>query len=128
MISRLMAVAAAIVLIASVWGPAHAADVIKDYTGPFTTQALYQMCSQDNPEAKAKCYIYIEGLMYGLKIQKSMQDKRMPVCLPTLNPETARVRILKFIDETTGRKPENNKDGGNWMAFMGLAAGNICKN
>jgi hypothetical protein len=26
-----------------------------------------------------------------------------------------------------GGKPSSNKDGGDWMAFMGLAAGNVCK-
>ena len=124
---RLIAVAAAAALITAAWGAARAADGIKDYSGPLTTQALYQMCSQDNPVTRDKCYMYIEGLTYGLNIQKSMQEKRMPVCLPALNPEAARVRILRFIDETTREKPENNKDGGDWMAFMGLAAGNICK-
>jgi hypothetical protein len=122
-----MAVAAATALIAPVWAAAHAADGIKDYNGPFTTQVLYKMCSEEHPVARAKCYLYVERLMYGLNIQKSMQEKHMPVCLPALNPEAARVRILRFIDETTGGKPENNKDGGDWMAFMGLAAGNICK-
>ena len=125
---RLVAVAAAAALIVPVWDAVRAADSVKDYTGPFTTQVLYQMCSQDNSVARAKCYMYIEGLMFGLNIQKSMQEKRMPVCLPALNPEAARIRILRFIDGTTGGKPENNKDGGDWMAFMGLAAGNICKN
>ena len=125
---RLMAVAAAAALIAPVSGVVRAADGVKDYTGPFTTQVLYQMCSQDDPVARAKRYMYIDGLMYGLNIQKSMHEKGMPVCLPALNSEAARVRILRFIDGTTGRKPENNKDGGDWMAFMGLAAGNICKN
>jgi len=40
---RLMAVAAAAALIAPVWGAVGAADGVKDYTGPFTTQVLYQM-------------------------------------------------------------------------------------
>jgi hypothetical protein len=127
MMRRFMDVAAVVVLMTTAWGTAHAADAIKDYNGPFTTQVLYKMCSEEHPVARAKCYMYVEGLMYGLNIQKSMQEKNMPVCLPALNPEAARVRILRFIDENTGGKPENNKDGGDWMAFMGLAAGNICK-
>jgi hypothetical protein len=60
---RLVAVAAAAALIVPVWDAVRAADSVKDYTGPFTTQVLYQMCSQDNPVARGKCYMYIEGLM-----------------------------------------------------------------
>jgi hypothetical protein len=106
---------------------AHARDNIKDYAGPFTTQDLYTMCSQNNVGSREKCHLYIQGLIYGLNTQKLMQDKKMPVCLPPMSPEQARIRILSFIDETTGGKPSNNKDGGDWMAFMGVAAGNLCK-
>jgi len=56
-----------------------------------------------------------------------MQQKGMGICLPDMTPETARLRILQFIEAATGGKPSSNKDGGDWMAFMGLAAGNVCK-
>jgi hypothetical protein len=62
-----------------------------------------------------------------LNVQKSMQQKGMGICLPDMTPETARLRILQFIEAATGGKPSSNKDGGDWMAFMGLAAGNVCK-
>ena len=42
------------------------------------------------------------------------------------DPEAARLRILNFIDGITGGNPSNNKDGGDWMAFMGIATGNTC--
>jgi len=51
----------------------------------------------------------------------------MAICLPDMTPETARLRILQFIEAASGGKPSSNKDGGDWMAFMGLAAGNVCK-
>jgi hypothetical protein len=51
----------------------------------------------------------------------------MAICLLAMDVETARLRILNFIDMTTGGNPDNNKDGGDWMAFMSLAAGNTCK-
>jgi hypothetical protein len=98
-----------------------------DYTGTFTTQFLYAMCSREDAISRDKCDLYIQGLLYGLNIGKSMQEKGMPVCLPAMTPEAARLRILGFIDGTTGGSPSNNKDGGDWMAFMGVAAGNICK-
>jgi hypothetical protein len=103
------------------------ADDAKDYTGPFTTQILYTMCSKNDAISRENCYLYIQGLMYGLNRQRSMQENGMPVCLPAMSPEAARLRIIKFIDGTTGGKPSNNRDGGDWMAFMGVAAGNICK-
>lgn len=106
---------------------AWAADEIKDYTGHFTTQILYTMCSQNNPTARGKCDMYIQGLIYGLKTQQSMQEQGMPVCLPAMTTESARLKILEFIDGTTGGKPGTNADGGDWMAFMGLSAGNLCK-
>jgi hypothetical protein len=58
------------------------ADVDKDYTGLFTTQFLYRTCSQGNSVARGKCDMYIGGLIYGLNVQESMQEKGMPVCLP----------------------------------------------
>ena len=103
------------------------ADSPKDYVGPFTTQVLYTMCSENDASSREKCDLYIQGLLFGLNTQRSMQDHGMPVCLPKLSPEAARVRILQFIDGTTAGKPSNNKDGGDWMAFMGVASGNICK-
>jgi hypothetical protein len=56
-----------------------------------------------------------------------MQQNGMPVCLPETTPEEARLRILNFIDGVTGGNPPNNKDGGDWIAFTGVATGNICK-
>ena len=98
-----------------------------DYTGPFTTQFLYTMCSRDDLISREKCNLYIQGLLYGLRTEKSVQEGGKSVCLQEIDPETARVRILEFIDGITGGNPSNNKDGGDWMAFMGVAAGNICK-
>ena len=99
----------------------------EDYAGPFTTEFLYAMCSENNSVSREKCNLYLQGLLYGLKIQRSMQQKGMEVCLPEMTPETARLRILNFIDQTTRGKPSNNKDGGDWMAFMGVSTGNLCK-
>jgi hypothetical protein len=104
----------------------HGHDV-SDYTGPFTTEFLYAMCSQNDTASREKCNYYLQGLLYGLNIQRSMQQKGMAICLPEMTPETARQRILQFIEAATGGKPSSNKDGGDWMAFMGLAAGNVCK-
>jgi hypothetical protein len=56
-----------------------------------------------------------------------MQQKGTAICLPDMTPEAARQRILQFIEAASGGNPANNKDGGDWMAFMALAAGNICK-
>ena len=106
--------------------PAPSNDV-RDYTGPFTTEYLYAMCSQNDTASREKCNYYLQGLLYGLNIQKSMQQKGMAICLPEMTPEAARQRILQFIEAATGGKPSSNKDGGDWMAFMGLAAGNVCK-
>ena len=108
------------------WRSSASADDNRSYAGPFTTQVLYTMCSQDNAISREKCILYIQGLIYGLNTQKSMQEQGAPVCLPAMSSETARVRILIFIEANTGGKPSNNKDGGDWMAFMGLAVGNIC--
>jgi hypothetical protein len=51
----------------------------------------------------------------------------MPICLPELSSEEARVLMLKFIDVMTGGNPKDNADGGDWMAFLSLATGNVCK-
>ncbi|GLS38854.1 hypothetical protein GCM10010869_44510 [Mesorhizobium tianshanense] len=96
----------------------------EDYVGPFPTEGLYMMCSQSNQ--RDKCLMYIQGLMYGLRIQREMHEQGMPICVPEISSEEARVRILNFIDGATGGNPQTNKDGGDWMAFMGLAAGNVC--
>jgi hypothetical protein len=98
-----------------------------DYTGPFTTQTLYTMCSQK--KTRDKCLAYIQGLEYGIAISKSMAEKSpsLRFCPPRMTPEEARVRILQFIDGATKGKPSNNKDAGDWMAYMGIVAGNICK-
>lgn len=100
---------------------------IKDYEGPFTTQFLYTLCAQNDADAREKCNLYIQGLLYGMNISKSMRDKGTEICLPPMTTEAARVRILQFIDAASGGNPSNNKDGGNWMAFTGVAAGNVCK-
>ena len=98
-----------------------------DYTGPFTAQTLYTMCSQQ--KTREKCLAYIQGLEYGIAISKSMAEKSpsLRFCPPRMTPEEARVRILQFIDGATKGKPSNNKDAGDWMAYMGIVAGNICK-
>lgn len=103
------------------------AESAADYVGPFTTEALYTMCSENDAGSREKCDLYLQGLLYGLKTARSMQEHAMPVCLPKMTPEEARVRILGFIDATTERSPSANKDGGDWMAFMGVASGNLCK-
>jgi hypothetical protein len=110
--------------------PANTAETdgaMKDYDGPFTTDVLYAMCSQTGTASREKCNLYLQGLLYGLTIEKSMQQKGTSICLPEMTPEAARQRILQFIEAATGGNPSRNKDGGDWMAFMGLATGNICK-
>jgi hypothetical protein len=97
------------------------------YAGPFTTEDLYAMCSQNDTSSREKCNLYLQGLLYGLNAAKSMQQKGASVCLPEMTPEAARLRILQFIEATSGGNPSSNKDGGDWMAFLGVAAGNICK-
>jgi hypothetical protein len=99
----------------------------EDYTGPFTTQVFYTMCSRNDAISREKCYLYIQGLLYGITRARLMHERGLPVCLPEMTPETARLRILNFINGTTAGKPSNNKDGGDWMAFLGIAAGNTCK-
>jgi hypothetical protein len=98
----------------------------RDYTGPFTTKALYVMCSSSNKIERDKCNFYLQGLMYGLKMAR-FDGGKLQVCLPEMNTEAARLRIVQFINATTGGKPETNGDSGDWVAFMGLAAGNLCK-
>jgi hypothetical protein len=107
--------------------PGQATEV-EDYKGTFSTQALYDLCSRNDSVSKDKCAIYIQGLMYGLIVGRNSQTNSMPICLPKMDVETARDRILKFIDGVTEGHPSNNKDGGDWMAFMAVAAGNLCKN
>ena len=98
----------------------------KDYTGPFPTKALYAMCSRSDRASRDKCNMYLQGLMYGLNVSHSMEGK-LKICLPDMSTEAARLRIIQFIDATTNRKPETNKDSGDWIAFLGLASGNVCK-
>jgi hypothetical protein len=98
----------------------------KDYTGPFPTKALYAMCSRNDRASRDKCNMYIQGLMYGLNVSHAMEEK-LKVCLPDMTIEVARLRVLQFIDVTTNGKPEANKDSGDWIAFLGLASGNVCK-
>lgn len=97
----------------------------KDYVGPFPTEKLYAMCTDSRQ--REKCLMYLQGLMYGLRIQKNMSDQGSAVCLPEMSPEEARVRILKLIETTTAGRPQDNKDGGDWVAVTGVAAGNLCK-
>jgi hypothetical protein len=104
---------------------ALAESASKDYVGPFPTEKLYAMCS-DNHQ-RDKCLMYLQGLMYGLRIQKNLSDQGSAICLPEMSPEEARARILKLIETTTAGKPQDNKDGGDWIAVMGIAAGNLCK-
>ena len=98
----------------------------KNYSGPFPTKALYNLCSRNDRISRDKCNMYIQGLMYGLNVSHSMEG-HLRICLPEMTVEAARVRILQFIDTTTGGKPETNGDSGDWIAFLGLAAGNTCK-
>jgi hypothetical protein len=107
--------------------PPASNDDPQDYTGPFSTEFLYAMCSQSDTASREKCNYYLKGLLYGLTMQRSMQQKGRAICLPDLTTEAARRRILQFIEAATAGNPANNKDGGDWMALMGLAAGNLCK-
>jgi hypothetical protein len=61
---------------------ALAADDPEDYRGPFPTQALYDLCSRKDNVSRVSCYLYIQGLTYGLKTRKTMQEQGMSVCLP----------------------------------------------
>ncbi len=102
-------------------------DDPNDYAGPFSTEFLYAMCSQSDTASREKCNYYLQGLLYGLTMQRTMQQKGTAICLPDMTTEVARRRILQFIEAATAGNPANNKDGGDWMALMGLAAGNLCK-
>jgi len=102
-------------------------DSPKDYVGSFSTEFLYSMCSQSDTASREKCNLYLQGLLYGLDIGRSMQRNGTPVCTSGMTAEAARLRILDFINGITGGNPSNNKDGGDWMAFMGIATGNLCK-
>ena len=113
------------ICLAAVVGSTGIAEEPTDYVGPFPTTALYRMCS--DPASRDKCRAYLQGLMYGLSAQKSMSDRDAPVCLPDITPEAARVRVLQFIDTTTHGKPSSNKDSGDWVAFLAVASGNLCK-
>src|SRR5690242_4912305 len=113
------------ICLAAVLGRTGAAEEPKDYVGPFPTPALYRMCS--DPASRDKCRAYLQGLIYGINVQKSMTDRSAPVCLPDITPEAAQVRLLQFIDAMTQGKPSSNKDSGDWVAFIALASGNLCK-
>ena len=56
-----------------------------DYVGPFTTEYLYAMCSQNDTSSREKCNLYLQGLLYGLNTAKSMQQNATPVCLPEID-------------------------------------------
>jgi hypothetical protein len=105
--------------------PAVAGEVA-DYKGPFPTTALYDMCSKNDQASREKCGLYLQGLIYGLRIQREMTGKGMAVCLPEITPEQARAEVIAFIDQVTGRRPADNKDGGDWIALMALASGRLC--
>jgi hypothetical protein len=99
----------------------------EDYKGNFSTQALYDLCSTNDSASKEKCEIYIQGLMYGLMSGRVVLHGSLSICVPKMDIETARRRILEFVDGVTEHHPSNNKDGGDWIALMALAAGNVCK-
>ena len=105
---------------------------VDDYKGPFSTQVLYTMCSSKSPVLRDKCNMYLQGLMYGLRIQattRSAGDDKvdMTVCLPDeLTTETARVDLIKFINFLTNGTRSGNRDSGDWIAYMSLGNGNIC--
>jgi hypothetical protein len=105
--------------------PALAAEVA-DYKGPFPTTVLYDMCSKNDQASREKCALYLQGLVYGIRIQRQMTEKGMAVCLPEIAPEQARARVMGLIEQATGGRPETNKDGGDWIAAMALMSGNLC--
>ncbi len=117
----------AILAISFGFAAAARAEEPADYKGPFPTSALYEMCSKSDQVSREKCAAYLQGMIYGVRIQKQMSDKGMAVCLPEVAAEQARKRVTGFIDQVTGGHPSNNKDGGDWIAFMALAEGNLCK-
>lgn len=105
--------------------PASAGETA-DYKGPFPTAALYDMCSKGDQASREKCAMYLQGLIYGIRVQRQMTEKGMAVCLPEIAPEQARPQVTGFIDQVTGSRPANNRDAGDWIAFMALAQGNLC--
>ena len=105
--------------------PAVAGEVA-DYKGPFPTTVLYDMCSKNDQTSREKCALYLQGLIYGVRIQRQMTGQGMAVCLPEITPEQARAQVTAFIDQVTGGRPANNKDAGDWVALMALASGNLC--
>jgi hypothetical protein len=107
--------------------PSLAGDDVKDYAGPFPTEALYALCSQNDSRARDKCDFYIQGLMSGMTNERRTQEKGLSICLPEMSAEAARLRIINCIDGITEGHPAKNKDGGDWMAFLCLATGNTCK-
>jgi hypothetical protein len=92
--------------------------------GPFTTEFLYAMCSQNDTVSREKCDYYLQGLLYGLNVQKSMQQKAWNLSPgnDSGNGAAAHPAIHRGGD---WRQAIQHKDGGDWMAFMGLAAGNV---
>jgi hypothetical protein len=105
--------------------PAVASEVV-DYKGPFPTTVLYDMCSRNDQASREKCGLYLQGLVYGLRIQRQMTGQGMAVCLPETTPEQARAQVIAFIDQVTGGQPATNKDPGDWIALLALASGNLC--
>jgi hypothetical protein len=68
-----------------------------DYTGPFTTQTLYTMCSQK--KTRDKCLAYIQGLEYGIAISKSMAEKSpsLRFCPPRMTRYCRQFRALRAL-------------------------------
>lgn len=99
----------------------------EDYSGPFTTQALYNLCSSADKAKRDNCNIYIQGLIYGIHVERLSEEVGMPNCLPEITTDTARKQILDFINAVTDGRPDRNKDGGNWVASMALTQGHLCK-
>jgi len=98
-----------------------------DYKGAFSTQVLYDLCSRKDDASKDKCMLYIQGLLSGLTVGRLVLSKSLAICVPKMDIENARQRILDFIDRVTDHHPANNRDGGDWMAFLALSEGHVCK-
>ena len=45
--------------------PGVHAEGAPDYVGPFTTKALYTMCSENEAGSREKCELYLQGLLNG---------------------------------------------------------------
>jgi hypothetical protein len=77
-----------------------------NYKGECTTQALYTMCSSTDATVRKNCNMYLEGLMYGLKVQKYMEQEKqtgkhkidMSTCLPEITVDQARERGCRSKD------------------------------